>query len=343
MNLLNLSLEEFENIAINAGGTINGARHLFSQIYRYHLQELQQANNVSRTFLIALDKKGKIEYPTLHSQETSKDGTQKFAFKLTDGQIIESVLIPANGRRTLCISSQVGCAMGCRFCLTATMGFKRNLTTAEILGQLLFVNRQLKQKQIPTIDNVVLMGMGEPLANYTNTLNAVTTMQQNAGLGLSPRKIMLSTCGITPALYQFVDESPVQIAISLHATDDQTRTKLMPINSKYPISEIIEFCRVLTEKYNRQVLIEYILINDLNDTPSDAATLAEQLKGINCKINLITYNESSNLPYRRTTPETAKKFRTILNNAGFFTYHRDSRGNDISAACGQLATREKSL
>ncbi len=339
INLKNLTLPELKELAASINEPASKADQLFSHLYR-PTSKFCQMHNISRKFLSKLNKISFITEMLLHKREISDDGTIKYAFKLADDNIIESVLIPSNGRNTLCISAQAGCAMGCKFCLTSTIGLKRNLQSSEIVGQVLFVIKEVKTIH-QHINNIVFMGMGEPLANYENTLKALEILQDEKGLGFSDRKITISTCGITPKLMELAKISNVNLAISLHAIDEAMRTELMPINKKYPLKDLLANCRELSAEQGRQILIEYILLKGINDSEADAACLAKQLKGFNCKINLIPYNETPDLPYKQSSPETTQKFMDILCKSGHLTIIRHSRGNDISAACGQLAGQLK--
>lgn len=277
--------------------------------------------------------------------ERSRDGTVKFAFELDDGAIIESVLIPTDGRHTLCVSSQAGCAMGCRFCLTAGLGFLRNLSPAEIVNQVLAVQEQMIGAGIvrPTtrqlIDNLVFMGMGEPLANYDNLVAALTILMDNQGQGFSERRITVSTCGLVPGIKKLAREIRVNLAISLHAVDDAVRSSLMPVNRTYGVDELLAACREYPLAGRRIIFFECVLIAGLNDSPDDARRLAEKLQGIPCRINLLPFNEAAALPYRSSPEESVITFKEILHGAGFRVLVRNSRGADISAACGQLASR----
>ncbi len=340
INLRDLTLPELKKLAITLNEPASKAVHLFSRLYR-PTSKFCQMHNISRKFLAKLDKISLLSEISLHKKETSGDGTIKYAFKLVDNNIIESVLIPSNGRNTLCISAQAGCAMGCKFCLTSTIGFKRHLQPSEIVGQVLFVTKEVKSTN-QQINNIVFMGMGEPLANYKNTITALEILQDEKGLGFSDRKITISTCGITPKITELAKISNVNLAISLHTVNKETTTELMPINKKYPLKELLACCKELSAKQGREILIEYILLNGINDSEADAECLASQLKGFNCKINIIPYNENLDLPYKRSSSETTQKFMDILCKSGHLTIIRHSRGNDISAACGQLAGQQKS-
>ena len=339
MNICNYSLNELESLAREAGGSTVGARRLFSLIYRHNLASLPDAGNISRAFLQRLQAEGiSIDSLRKAARRTSADGTVKYVLELDDALRIESVLIPGRrDRRTLCISTQAGCAMGCRFCSTASMGLLRNLTVAEIVGQILAVNRELAQDNLSRVDNIVLMGMGEPLHNFDNTIRALEIMQEEAGLGLSPRKITMSTCGLLPELCRFAEQSPVQIAVSLHAADDTLRSRLMPVNRRAPLAQLLDCCRDISRNMQRQIMFEYALLRGVNDSADQARELALQLKGMDCKINLLTFNPCPGLPFEPSDPETMQRFRDILIAAGHLTLVRRSRGDDIAAACGQLA------
>ena len=340
INIKDLTLEELKVLVRDIGEPESRAEQLFLRLYRNKTKSFCKLHNVSRKFLCRLNDVAFIGDMTLYKCEISSDNTIKYAFLLDDGYIIESVLIPSNGRYTLCISTQVGCAMQCKFCLTATMGFKRNLKTSEIVGQVLFVNRELLAKRKERINNIVFMGMGEPLMNFDNTIKAIDILQEDSGPGFSDRKITVSTCGLIPEMYRFAELTNVHLAISLHAADDITRSRLMPINKKYPLTELFNCCREISQKYNRSILIEYILLRNINDRQEDAEALIRHLQDIDCKINLIPYNTSPDLPYEQSERDATKRFKDILCQAGLFTIIRHSRGTDISAACGQLAANQ---
>ena len=274
--------------------------------------------------------------------QQSQDGTVKFGFRLDDGATIESVLIPAEGRHTLCVSSQAGCAMGCRFCLTAGMGFTRNLTPAEIVNQVSAAQEHLIRSGIvrattrQLIDNLVFMGMGEPLANYDNLITALKILMDEHGLGFSERRITVSTCGMVPRIADLGRDVRVNLAVSLHAADDATRYRLMPINRVYGVDAVLEACRAYPLSKRQVIFIEYVLIEGLNDSAADARRLAAKLRGLPCRINLLPYNESPSLPYRGSPQAHITAFREILHGSGFRVLIRNSRGSDIAAACGQL-------
>ena len=313
------------------------ARQIFSWLYRPFVTDFVQMSDLSRAFRERLPEVARISRLELAAQEQSQDGTVKYAFRLDDGQVIESVLIPDQGRHTLCVSSQVGCAMGCRFCLTGGLGFIRNLRPAEIVNQIHFVQEELHAAGQGRLNNLVFMGMGEPLANLDNLLASLDILLDPLGLNFSDRKITVSTCGLTPRLAEFGRASSVNLAISLHAADDETRNLLMPVNASYPLAGLLAACRQYPLPKRRRIMMEYLLIAGVNDSLAAARKLVRILDGIPCKINLLPFNESPALPYRRPPSSTVLAFQQLLARAGFTVVIRDSRGSDISAACGQLA------
>jgi 23S rRNA (adenine2503-C2)-methyltransferase len=270
--------------------------------------------------------------------ERSPDGTRKYLFDLGDGNQVESVLIPDDGRLTLCISTQAGCAMGCRFCLTGMGGFARDLTSGEILDQILGVVRELGGAE--RITNCVLMGMGEPLANYAMVKKALEIMASDLGLGLSRRRITLSTAGLIPQMKRlFAEGVPCRLAVSLNAATQRVRAHLMPIARRYPLGALLAACRELPLPPRERITFEYVLIQGVNDGEGDAKRLTQVLRGIRCKINLIPFNECPGIPFCRPREKEILLFQKILMEAGYMTIIRESRGGAISAACGQLRGR----
>jgi len=265
----------------------------------------------------------------------SVDGTRKFLFRLGLGELFESVLIPDPPRLTLCVSSQAGCAMGCRFCATAQLGLRRNLTPVEIVGQVLAAQRDLTNDE--RITNVVFMGMGEPLANYTALVEALTVLLADWGLGFSGRRITVSTVGLIPQLQRLVRETAVNVAVSLTATTDALRDRLMPINRTYPLERLMDACRTLPIAQRRRITFEYVLLAGVNDTDADASRLTRLLHGIRAKVNLIPFNPFPGAEFRPPAPEAVLKFQQRLLAAGVSATLRVGRGGDIQAACGQLA------
>ena len=321
------------------------ARQVFALLHRPGTRDFSGMGTIKREIRSLLAAHAGISRLEPAVVEHSRDGTVKFAFALGDGALIESVLIPADGRHTLCVSSQAGCAMGCRFCLTAAMGLQRNLTPAEIVNQVLAVQEHMIQAGVvrPTprqlIDNLVFMGMGEPLANYDNLITALTILMDNQGQGFSERRVTVSTCGLVPRIKDLGRDIRVNLAVSLHAVDDVTRSSLMPVNRAHGVEELLAACRAYPLSGRRVIFFECVLIAGLNDSADDARKLAAKLQGIPCRINLLPYNEAETLPYRSSPEANLKAFKEILHQAGFRTLIRNSRGADIAAACGQLAAK----
>jgi 23S rRNA (adenine2503-C2)-methyltransferase len=343
-DLKNFTLQQLINFVESLGLSAYRGRQIFSWLYRPNITDFAQMTDLSRKVRELLNDKAMFSLLSPEVEEKSTDGTIKYGFRLHDGALIESVLIPEEGRHTLCVSSQVGCAMGCLFCLTGTMGFKRNLTPAEIVGQvggvldrIMALDASITAPTNQYINNLVFMGMGEPLANLDNIVTALDILQDQRGYNFSERRITVSTCGLVPRIKELGERTTVNLAISLHAVDDETRTKIMPINSTYPIEELLQACRDFPLPKRRRIMFEYILIRDLNDSVEQARILAKKLKGIRCKINLLPCNETPSLPYRKPSEEKIEKFQNVLRDAGYTAIIRSSRGDDISAACGQLA------
>jgi 23S rRNA (adenine2503-C2)-methyltransferase len=338
-DLYNLTLSQLAEFIKNLGLPAYRAGQIFQWLYRPHIADFEQMTNLSRELRATLTDCASFERLALASLEQSADGTVKFAFKLQDDAVIESVLIPEEGRHTLCISSQVGCAMSCGFCLTGTIGFKRNLIPGEIVGQIVKVMDELPKLfgKDSRINNLVFMGMGEPLANFENLLVSLEIITEQSGLDFSGRRITVSTCGLVPKIKELGEKTNVNLAVSLHSVDDKIRSQLMPINNTYPVAQLLEACRNFPMPKRKRIMFEYILIKGVNDSLADARMLAGKLKGIPCKINLLSYNESSSLPFQKPSESQIEQFQKTLWKAGYTALIRTSRGADISAACGQLA------
>ncbi len=269
------------------------------------------------------------------ARETASDGTQKYLFEMVDGERIESVLIPEKDHFTLCLSTQVGCAQDCRFCLTASGGFRRNLSQGEILAQVRDIRRELDRPELLT--NLVFMGMGEPLANYRNLIGAIGLLRSNkVGFGFSKRKITVSTAGLVPRLADLGRDTDVGLAVSLNATDNATRSRLMPINRRYPLEVLLEACRRYPLAPQRRITFEYILLKGINDTAADARRLASLLRPIRAKINLIPFNEHATSQFQCPSAAAVLAFQQILVDRRYTAIIRHSKGREISAACGQL-------
>lgn len=308
-------------------------KQLFKWLYSKLSFDFESMTDLSKSFREELKKVYSIKELKVIDERTSlKDGTKKFLFQSTDGGLIESVLIPDDRRYTLCVSSQIGCAMGCKFCNTGDRGFERNLEPWEIIGQLIKVILVTGIKP----NNLVFMGMGEPLANYDNVISTIKILQDPAGFGYSPRKITLSTCGLTDKIEMLGREVVVKLAVSLNATTDDVRDWIMPVNKKYPIKRLINALRSFPLPKNSEITIEYVLLNGINDSKEDAERLYNLLKGLKTKVNLILFNSWGENPFRPSSTEKLFEFQKVLWDKGMRVLIRESKGSDILAACGQL-------
>ena len=307
-------------------------------LYQKGVQSFDEMTNLSKTFRQELSQVGFISTLHLLHLEEAKDGTKKFLFQLEDGNRIESVLIPDKTRLTLCLSTQVGCAFRCQFCLTGKIGWKRDLKASEIINQILAVRKMVPDKT--SITNIVLMGMGEPLANYENTVKALELMVHPDAFKFSSRRVTLSTVGLLPGLERLSKEKvQFRLAISLNATDEETRSHLMPINRRYPLIKLLEACRNFPLRPRARITFEYVMVDGINDSPQDAKRLLTILKGIPSKVNLIPLNEAPEIPFKRSSNEKVKRFQGILMEGGLTAIVRTSKGAEISAACGQLQAK----
>ncbi len=320
-------------------------RQLFSWLYAHGAREFAQMTNVPKGLRAKLESAARIGTLALDQESRSADGTEKYAWRLRDGARVESVRIPmrrANGaaRWSLCVSTQVGCAMGCAFCMTAKMGFVRQLTAGEIVGQFLAARARLAEGE--RFHNVVFMGMGEPLDNFDATIDAVRILTHSGANGVSPRRLTVSTVGVVSRLKDFVSAVPgVGLAVSLHAADDETRGKLAPINRKWNLSALIGECRELPMNARRRITFEYVLLRGINDSKRDARALSRLVSGLKCKVNLIPWNPFPEAPYDRPDDGRVEEFRQVLSAAGVLATIRVSKGGDVLAACGQLADRRR--
>jgi 23S rRNA (adenine2503-C2)-methyltransferase len=311
------------------------AQQIFRWLYRRGVTDVAAMTDLSRELRATLASDFTLTTPALAHRETSTDGTEKFLLRLADGRHIESVFIPDTPSMTFCISTQVGCAMACAFCLTGKMGLVRNLTAAEIVGQVRVLADALQMRD--TRFNIVLMGMGEPLHNYDETMKALRILTDEHGFAMSPRRITLSTVGLLPALERLAKE-PVMpnLAISLHAPSDLQRGELVPINKKYGVADIIEACKRFPLKKRSRITFEYVLLAGVNDSPQDARRLARLVAGVKSKVNLIPLNAAAGIPFERPSDEAIDRFARIVAEHGVAVSVRKSRGRDIRAACGQL-------
>lgn len=322
------------------------ADQVMQWIYRRGTDGFDAMSNISRDLRRRLAQHFDIRTPELQAEQVSVDGTRKWLLRLDGGNAIETVYIPEQGRATLCISSQVGCAMDCSFCSTAQQGFNRNLTTAEIIAQVWFAARTLGGdfQNERVISNIVFMGMGEPLANYNAVLPAIRILLDDFGFGLSKRRVTVSTSGLVPYMDRLREDVDTALAVSLHAPDDALRDEIVPINRKYPLNELIAACRRYTAGKDRKthIVYEYVMLDGVNDRPEQARRLAKLLAGMPAKVNLIPFNPFPQTQYRRSTPQAIQTFAEILRSKHILTTTRRTRGDDIDAACGQLVGRVQS-
>jgi 23S rRNA (adenine2503-C2)-methyltransferase len=343
VNLLGLPRQELEAfVAERLGAKPFRARQLMKWIYRKGAADFSAMSDLKQEFRTELEGVAAIEVPEIVTEQRSTDGTRKWMLRMDEVQGIETVYIPEPDRGTLCISSQVGCAMDCTFCSTAQQGFNRNLSVAEIVGQVWLAQRELKDTRSDgrSITNIVFMGMGEPLANYRNVVPAMRIFLDDLGYDLSRRRVTLSTSGLVPQIYKLAEECNVALAVSLHAPNDELRNRLVPINRKHPIAELLAACWHYIDRQNgRSITFEYVMLDGINDKPEHARALARLLRGRPAKLNLIPFNVFPGTRYRTSPARTIVQFRDILNEHGVIATTRRTRGEDIDAACGQLAGR----
>ncbi|NTV32279.1 MAG: 23S rRNA (adenine(2503)-C(2))-methyltransferase RlmN [Deltaproteobacteria bacterium] len=334
-DLKGMSLAETEAWVEAQGLPAYRAKQLRQWLFKGLVTSFKEMTNISKGLRAQLEEKARITHLVQQKTQVSKDRTTKFLFKLDDGHFIETVLIPERGHFTLCISSQAGCAMGCRFCLTARQGLKRSLTAAEIVDQVIHVKRSMSEPD--RLTNIVFMGMGEPLANYDAVVRALGNLISEEGMNFSHRTVTLSTCGLVPKIRRLGREARVNLAVSLNASDDDTRSFLMPVNRKYPLKSLIGALREFPTLNRRMITFEYVLVGGVNDREEDAQRLAALLKGVRAKINLIALNPHPDLELAPPSPERVLRFQEILIEHHFTAMIRKSKGQDISAACGQLS------
>ncbi|MCF8056130.1 MAG: 23S rRNA (adenine(2503)-C(2))-methyltransferase RlmN [Desulfocapsa sp.] len=346
-DLRNLTQDEIIHYVESLGQPAFRGRQIMGWLYRPGITDFSQMTDLAKDFRATLAEHARIYRFIDPLIERSSDGCVKFGFTLEDGKLIESVLIPEPDRNTLCVSSQVGCAMNCTFCLTATMGFERNLTPSEIVNQVCAVSEFLRHEPPKNligpdrVTNLVFMGMGEPLNNLQNLIKAISILTEQRGLDMTNRRITVSTCGIASKMGTLGEQTDVNLAISLHAVDDTTRNRLMPVNNRYSLEELLQACRDFPMAKRKRIMFEYILLKGINDSDEDAHKLTNLLRGIPCKVNLLTYNESPGIPYQSPSRNRIYAFQKIVRDGGYSVFIRSSRGEDISAACGQLAKQKQ--
>ncbi len=340
INLLDFDKKGLAAFFVELGEKPFRATQLLKWIYQEGVEDFDLMTNLSKSLRAYLTENCYIATPEIVLEKVATDGTCKWVMQTSCGNRIETVFIPEEGRGTLCVSSQVGCALACAFCSTAQQGFNRNLSTAEIIGQLFIAQKRLGQEN--RITNVVMMGMGEPLLNFDNAVAAMNLMMDDFTFGLSKRRVTVSTSGVVPAMYRLTQVCDVSLAVSLHAVTDELRDELVPINKKYPLKELMEACRDNAKiAPRRTVTFEYVMLDGINDSMQDARGLIKLLKTVPSKINLIPFNPFPNSAYRCSSSEAINRFKTVLNDAGIVTTVRKTRGEDIDAACGQLVGQVK--
>lgn len=345
VNLLGLDKEALKAFFVSVGEKPYRADQVLKWIHFNGVSDFHAMTNISKPLREKLSEIATITVPDIIYEKAASDGTYKWLLKLYDGNCIETVYIPEKTRGTLCISSQVGCILNCDFCSTGKQGFNRNLTTAEIISQLWVAVRKLSQLNgvhDHAVTNVVMMGMGEPLLNFDNVLPALRIMLDDFGYGLSKRRVTVSTAGVVPVMYQLRDAIDVALAVSLHAPNDELRNKIVPLNKKYPLQELMAVCReYFKEDKRRSITMEYVMLAGVNDTPEHARQLIRLLANVRAKMNLIPFNPFPHADYERSDMDTILRFRDILMKAGINTTIRRTRGDDIDAACGQLVGQVK--
>ncbi|MFT4726968.1 MAG: 23S rRNA (adenine2503-C2)-methyltransferase [Granulosicoccus sp.] len=346
VNLFDLDRDALVSFLVEQGEKPFRAKQVMKWLYQRNVRDINAMTDVSKATRQKLLECTTTVLPSVQSSQLSKDGTAKWLFELHDGNCIETVYIPENDRGTLCVSSQVGCALDCSFCSTGRQGFNRNLSVSEIIGQVWLASNLLAQEPATAnqrITNVVMMGMGEPLLNYRHLVPSLNLMMDDLGYGLSKRRVTVSTSGVIPAMDKLTADIDISLAVSLHAPNDKLRDELVPVNKKYPISELMGACRRYVEgedavsQRKKHVLFEYVMLSGVNDQVEQAHELAELLRGFPCKVNLIPFNPFPQSGYKRSSRNAVERFARILSDAGILTLKRTTRGDDIDAACGQLA------
>ncbi|HET8730724.1 MAG TPA: 23S rRNA (adenine(2503)-C(2))-methyltransferase RlmN [Moraxellaceae bacterium] len=347
-NLLGMTRQQMEDYFVSLGEKKFRAQQVIKWIHQLGVDDFEQMTNVSKALRQKLARIAEIRAPEVVHREYSADGTRKWVLRVGEGSMVETVLIPDGDRKTLCVSSQVGCSLDCSFCSTGKQGFQRDLSTAEIIGQVWVANRSyfedepLMENRQRAITNVVMMGMGEPLLNFDNVVPAMELMLDDFAYGMSKRRVTLSTSGVVPMLDKLGETIDVALAVSLHAPNDALRDELVPINRKYPLKELLAACRRYLARFQgeeggrRKITMEYVMLAGVNDTPAHARELARLLRDTPSKINLIPFNPFPHAPYGRSSREDILAFQKILTEADYICTIRSTRGDDIDAACGQL-------
>jgi 23S rRNA (adenine2503-C2)-methyltransferase len=341
VNLMGLDRDAMEAYFASIGEKSFRASQVMKWIHQVGVSDFMEMTNLSKTLRTSLSETAKISVPQIISDELSEDGTRKWLLKVPGKSAIEMVFIPEETRGTLCVSSQVGCTLNCSFCATGKQGYNRDLTTAEIIGQVWIAKHMLAEQHKTDeriVSNVVMMGMGEPLMNFNNVVSAMKIMQDDFCFGLSKRRITLSTAGVVPKIDELKEACPVSLAVSLHAPNDELRNELVPLNKKYPIKTLLEACnRYVADSNRARITFEYVMLDGVNDHLEHAQQLAVLMKTVPAKVNLIPFNSFDGIDYERSSNSRINRFRDVLHNAGIIVTVRRTRGDDIEAACGQLA------
>jgi 23S rRNA (adenine2503-C2)-methyltransferase len=340
VDLLQMSFEEMEalfaSIPTRSGNPTHRATAVMRAMCRDQVRSVSDIEGLAKDFKAPLERIATVSRPVVSGMQEAEDGTRKYRYALADGAEVESVWIPEHWGSTLCLSSQAGCAMGCTFCRTAQMGLGRNLTQAEILGQVLGVMGDVDSAH--GVTNIVFMGMGEPLHNYDAVVRAIHVLLHPAGFALSHNRVTVSTVGLVPEMDRLGQEVPVNLCISLHAARDELRDTLVPVNRKYPLREVLEACQRFPHSVRRKLMFAYVVLPGVNDTENDAADLAALLDGVANKVNLIPFNSFGGAQYRSPSVEEVTRFQNRLLGRGLRALYRSTRGDEIAGACGQLAT-----
>ncbi|KIA80723.1 23S rRNA (adenine(2503)-C(2))-methyltransferase RlmN [Chromobacterium amazonense] len=339
-NLLDFNLDQLTQHFAEMGEKPFRAKQVMRWMHQMAEDDFDAMTDLAKSLRAKLHERAEVRVPSLMTGQESSDGTRKWLLDVGTGNGVETVFIPEDDRGTLCVSSQVGCALECTFCSTGRQGFNRNLSTAEIIGQLWWANKAMgvTPKNERVVSNVVMMGMGEPLANFDNVVSAMQIMLDDHGYGLSRRRVTLSTSGLVPQMDRLREECPVALAVSLHAPNDAIRDVIVPINKKYPLAELMAACSRYLEKAPRDfITFEYVMLDGVNDRPEHARQLMELVRDVPCKFNLIPFNPFPNSGYDRSSNNAIRIFRELLQEQGYVVTVRKTRGDDIDAACGQLA------
>ncbi len=342
-DIRSLTQAELKEMIVESGEKAFRAKQIYEWLWKKHARSFDEMTNLSKELRNWLNENFEFPVVEIEREQASKDRTIKMVFRLSDDALVEGVLIPSGDRVTACISSQVGCKFNCDFCATGEMGFGRNLNAAEIVDQVAIIKQRAKEEYDLELSNIVLMGMGEPLLNYDEVMKAIHKITSPEGMEMSPQRITLSTVGIPKMIKKLADDgAKIQLAVSLHSANDKTRSKMMPVNRRNDLSQLKEALIYYNEKTGNRISFEYLLMRDINDSLEDAKALAEYCKSFPVKVNLIEYN-STDSKYRKSTPDATDAFITFLKGRNMVVNLRRSRGEDIDAACGQLAgkTRDK--